>query len=484
MLVACDRDVQLRLWAESGFSTLEDPMTTQDHLWDTTVTTGTQLEIAQYVLAAWRAQGDVVYCDRFYQYNNDSGTWNTRPHDACRRDVLALSGRTFGAKRFSPTGDVKQSRIRMTDNICNSVLRVAASLANPCTTNDESDFFDDAPVGVLCKGTFLTIEGGNVVARPPTPHDRQRTTLDIPYNPGAKCPTWARTLTQWFGDDQDGVDKAALLGEFVGAALFGVATRYQKALFVIAPGGNGKSQLLDVVSALFPSEHTKAVRPQDWGNEYQRAELARAMVNIVAELPGKAIAEGSNFKAIITGDPLSARRIYEKPFTVRPRCAHIFSGNAFPDAMDTSDGFWRRIMVLTMTRRFDGTPEEVQDLAKIIIGGELEGVMAWAVRGAVRLLTKSSYTIPESSKAEVATWRRQSDPVALWLDRRTQPSNPEQGTLTNELFFDYDSWRETYRFPELNLNNFSKALARLCGSPKRTKIGRQHPLLLKTRTGV
>lgn len=454
----------------------------QDQLWDNIVTSGTQLQIAQYMLATWRAQGDVAYCNGFYRYDNDSGRWRKRAHDACRRDVLALSDRTYGAKRFSPTGEVKQSRIRMTDNICNSVLRVAASLADTRTCDDEPDFFDDAPVGVLCKGTFLTLEGGNVVARPPKPDDRQRTTLNIAYNPDAECPTWTCTLTEWFGDDEDGVEKAALLGEFVGAALFGVATRYQKALFVIAPGGNGKSQLLDVVSALFPGEHTKAVRPQDWGNEYQRAELAGAMVNIVAELPSRAIAEGGNFKAIITGDPLSARRIYEKPFTVRPRCAHIFSGNAFPDALDTSDGFWRRIMVLTMTRRFDGTPEQVQDLAKIIIDAELEGVMAWAVRGAVRLLNKGRYTTPPSSLAEVATWRRQSDPVALWLERRTQPSNPEQGTLTTELFFDYDSWRETYRFPELNLNNFSKALARLSAPPKHTRKGKLHSLLLKQRT--
>ncbi len=459
-------------------------MTTQDQLWDTTVTTGSQLQLAQYMLATWRTHGDVVYCNGFYQYNKDTGTWNTRTDNACRRDVLTLSDRTYGAKRFSPTGEVKQSRVRMTDNICNSVLRVIAALADPCTTNDEPGFFDDAPVGVLCKGTFLTLEGGNVVARPPNPDDRQRNTLDIPYNPDAKCPTWDRTLIEWFGDDQDGVDKTALLAEFVGAALFGVATRYQKALFVIAPGGNGKSQLLDVVSALFPGAHTKAVRPQDWGNEYQRAELARAMVNIVAELPGKAIAEGSNFKAIITGDPLSARRIYEKPFTVRPRCAHVFSGNAFPDAMDTSDGFWRRIMVLTMTRRFDGTPEEVQDLAKMIIGAELEGVMAWAVRGAVRLLNKSGYTIPESSKAQVAVWRQQSDPVALWLEQRTQPGGSEQGTLTKELFFDYNSWCETYAFSPLNLITFSRALTRLLGPANHTRKGSQHSLLLRSKMGA
>ena len=459
-------------------------MTTQDQLWDTLVTTGSQVQIAEYMLATWRAQGDVVYCNGFYHYNNDTGTWVSRAHNACKRDVLALTERAYGAKSFTPTGEVKQSRIRMTDRTSESVLRVVAALANPRMYDHEPGFFDEAPVGVLCRGTFLTLEGGKIVARPPKPSDRQRTALNIAYNPGAKCPTWARALRDWFGNDEDGADKAALLAEFVGGALFGVATRYQKSLYVIGAGGNGKSQLLDVVSALFPREHTKAIKPQDWGNEYQRAELAGAMINIVPELPTKAIAEGSSYKAIVAGDPMTARRIYEKPFTTRPRCAHIFSGNAFPEAVDTSDGFWRRILVLTMTRRFDGTAEQVQDLGKIIVARELEGVLAWAVGGATRLLGKKDYTIPQSSKTEVAVWRQQSDPVALWLDRRTQPSKRGEGTLTTKLFLDYSSWCETYAFSPLNLITFSRALTRLLGPANHTRKGKQRSLLLRSKTGV
>jgi putative DNA primase/helicase len=322
-----------------------------------------------------------------------------------------------------------------------------------------------------------------VVARAPKPSDRQRVALSVAYNPDATCPRWQRALSDWFGEDQDGAEKAALLAEFVGAALFGVATRYQKALFVVAPGGNGKSQLLDVVSALFPAGRVHAIRPQDWGNEYQRAELAGAMVNIVAELPTKAIAEGSEFKAIITGDPISARHIYQKPFTFRPRCAHIISGNAFPEELDTSDGFWRRLLVLTMTRRFDGTPEEIRDLAHIIIHEELDGVLAWAARGAKRLLNQNSYTCPASCQAAVDVWRKDSDPVALWIDARTSSCSEEDGGIrTTELFGDYRAWSETYCFPVLNLNNFSKALVRLLGPPKRSRAGRHHRLQLKPRT--
>ena len=83
----------------------------------------------------------------------------------------------------------------MTERLCNSVFRMAATLANPRMRPEEPGFFDEAPAGVLCKGTFLTLEGGEVVARTPKSEDRQRVTLDIAYKPDAKCPKWQRALS-------------------------------------------------------------------------------------------------------------------------------------------------------------------------------------------------------------------------------------------------------------------------------------------------
>lgn len=458
-------------------------MITQDHHWERLMKTGAQVELAEYLLASWSETGDIVWADGFHQYDRDAGIWRPRDHDLCRRDVFALSGRAYGPQTFTTTGQVKQRTLRLTDSTCNSVLNIARSLANPRTHTDEPDFFAQAPVGVMCKGAFLTIEDGNVVYRAPRPDDRQRLALDYAYNPDATCPLWTRALADWFGDDDDGVNKAALLSEFVGAALFGMATTYQKALFIIGGGGNGKSQLLDVVAALFPKQYMQAVRPQDWGSEYQRAQLAGAMINIVAELPSSAIAEGGSFKAIITGDPTSARQIYQRPFTFRPRCAHIFSANEYPHALDTSDGFWRRVLVLTMNRRFDGTPEEIHDLARRIIDQELEGVLAWAAQGARRLMAQGGYTRVASCEAAVAVWRRESDPVALWMDQRTTPATEDDGgMLATELFRDYRSWSETYSFPVHNLNGFSKTLTRLLGPPKHSNKGNVHSLWIRSHT--
>jgi P4 family phage/plasmid primase-like protien len=459
-----------------------DPMNEHAHHWERLVKTGAQVELAQYMLASWSESGEVVWSGDFYQYDRALGVWKLRDHDLCRCDVLALHGRAYGVQTITATGQVKTYTLRLTNQVCNSVLSIAASFAKSRASANGLEFFDHTPAGVMCKGGFLTIEDGNVVYRPPRPDDRQRLALDITYKPDAPGPMWRRALVDWFGDDVDGANKAALLSEFVGAALFGMATRYQKALFIIGVGGNGKSQLLEVLSALFPKEHVQAVRPQDWGSEYQRAQLAGAMINMVAELPSSSIAESGSFKAIITGDPTSARQIYQRPFTFRPRCAHIFSANEYPQALDTSDGFWRRVLVLTMNRRFDGTPEEIHELARRIIDQELEGVLAWAAQGARRLMAQNGYTRVASCEAALTVWRRESDPIASWVDRRTAPSTEDNGgMLATELFRDYRAWSEAHSFPVLNLNHFSRSLARLLGPPKHSNKGNLYPLGLKPR---
>ncbi len=132
-----------------------------------------------------------------------------------------------------------------------------------------------------------------------------------------------------------------------------------------------------------------------------------------------------------------------------------------------------------MSRRFDGTPEQIPELAQQIITQELEGVLAWAAQGARRLIANTTYTTPSSSKRAVATWRLESDPVATWIDHNTTP-DPRSGTFTKDLFLNYSAWSETFRFPVINLNNFSKALVRLLGPPKRCKRGSIHSIQLKS----
>ena len=448
-------------------------------LWNAIVLHGTQVELASYLVEMWGGIKNAVWDEGFYIYDNTENTWQRRTSDACKRDIQSFDGREFGSPRMNKDGSVTRSRITVSDNKCKGVLNLAQDQISTRTFEHEPKFFDNAPSGVLCNDVFLCAKGAQVDVRPCTSDDRQRVKLRIPYAHDAHAPMWTKALEDWFGTDEDGMRKRALLGEFVGAALFGLSTRYQKALFLVGGGGNGKSQLLDVVGELFPHAFLSAIRPQKWSDPYSRDQLRGSRLNLVHEIPPKAIAGGTDFKAIITGDPITAREIYKSPYTYRPRTAHVFSANELPGSTDTTEGFWRRVVVLTMSKRFDGTHEMIPELAKKIIASEMPGVLAWAVEGAQRLLAQDAYTIPASSLEAMQDWKDSCDPFGQWIDERTaRAQHSHERTKSSTLFQDWQSWSGGELDPKSN-RGFSMALSKRCGKPQKLKAGNVFNLRLK-----
>ena len=454
-------------------------MTFNQTLWNATVRHGTDVEIANYILRSWAPEEKLAYHGALYQYNTGEHTWDHRTNESCVKDILLLDGQQYAKPGDTTDAQAKMTHVRMTSTRAKRVFEAAQLLTLDRTFAHEPEFFDDTPHGVLCNDVFLCVKDAQIDVRPCTSDDRQRVKLRIPYAHDAHAPMWTKALEDWFGSDEDGMRKRALLGEFVGAALFGLATRYQKVMFLYAAGGNGKSQLLEVVGELFPKQFLGAVSPQTWANEYNRDRLSRLRLNIVNEIPSKTIDEGAYFKAIVTGDPVEARQIYGIPYTYKPRAAHMFSTNDIPTSKDTSDGFWRRLLVLTMDKRFDGTAQEIPELARQIIAEEMTGVLAWAVEGARRLLQQGSYTIPESSRRAVEEWRGLSDPLGAWLKNRTTKTNQtHEMALGKNLFADWLHWSGGEE--DLSTQTaFSKALKKRLRNSKRFTNGVRYPVKLR-----
>lgn len=440
-------------------------------LWDTLVQDGTHAELADYLIEHWGGKKNAVWDGRFYIYDSASHTWKSRTNEACRCDIKAFNRREYGPTRQDKGNPPTRKKIRVSDSMCNSVLNLARYEISVRTNDDSPGFFDDAPFGVLCNDVFLCADDAQIRVEPCKPMHKQRAKLHIAYAHDAHAPMWEKALEDWFGSDEDGMRKRALLAQFVGAALFGLSTRYQKALFILGGGGNGKSQLLDVIENLFPEPFREAIEPQKWSDPYSRDQLGGVRLNRVNEIPPKTITGGSDFKAIITGDPITAREIYKSPYTYRPRAAHIFTANELPGSTDITEGFWRRVVVLTMPKRFDGTAQTIPELAKKIIAAEMPGVLSWVVAGARRLLEQDAYTVPQSSIEAAQDWKDSCDPFGQWLSERTTPTKRSyERTKSSTLFQDWKDWSGGELQPKSN-RGFSLEMKKRSHNPKRSKAG-------------
>lgn len=436
------------------------------------------VELARYLVTRWRHRHPVAFEEAtFWFYQTDKGCWQPVTEPYVLRQIHDLDGRPYGEvddKGKRRTLTLSHAKVR---SICATIaveLFEGAQARNP---------FSDAPVGVSVSNGFLTLEATRLILYPHHPNWFQTTALDMPHNHEATCPLWLKSLDDWFGHQEDGPDQIALLQEFFGAALFGLAPAFGRALFLVGSGGQGKSQITRVIEGLFPGEKVGSVPPQRWQKEYAVDRLAHIALNVVNELPSAAIMEGATFKAVITGDSVYARPIYGQPYAFKPKAAHLFSTNQLPRSLDASDGFWRRILLLRMTRQFrnlEGAQTgHIDQLAEVILEHEREGVLAWAVDGIQRLLIQEEYTISKSARREVERWRMASDPIRQWLEERTLSCQQTRGqAIQNEVWRDWQDWSERNGYQSKGRGTFLALLEEYIGEPKRTTRGKAYPISL------
>ncbi|MCX6833524.1 MAG: hypothetical protein NTW07_00060, partial [candidate division Zixibacteria bacterium] len=199
---------------------------------------GDEVELAQKLLDLLLQSGPVVY-DRgqVYQYNAGTGLWAPLPHEQLSNIVQGFAGRTvYGTK---------QSILRISSRAVGGSITLAEHrLSRP-------GFFSEARRGMAFSNGFVEVSLQGVQVWQHHPDNRATFGFAFPYDPSAKAPLFHKFLTDIFIDDQDGEQKRALLQEFVGACLVGVATSMAKALVFLGEGRNGKSTLIRIIEALF-----------------------------------------------------------------------------------------------------------------------------------------------------------------------------------------------------------------------------------------
>jgi putative DNA primase/helicase len=216
----------------------------------------------------------------------------------------------------------------------------------------------------------------------------------------------------------------------------GDATRYQRYLVLFATGGNGKSELLRVFRSMFPSGTTASIEPQKWRDDRHAAALEGVRGNFVDELPDDEIMGSHSVKKIVTGEPVTARRVYRDTITFTPIAGHVLATNAQVQSTDYSDGFWERPLVLVLSRKFRQSSERRLEAAKAIVENELPAIVAWAVEGACRAQTQQGYTEPASSRATLLEWRDDNDQVRGFMADEGRPGR----WAATALYEEYREW--------------------------------------------
>ena len=378
-----------------------------------TLRIGSDVEIARRVREDLEVEhGDIVFCEgRIWYY--DGTCWRAKSDNDVRLLVQSYDGAEY------PTAGRNPALVRLGAQRINSALRELSALC----CNDE--FFAIATKGINCASGFISFDRqGNPSLQPHDLEHRARHMLKghWPLDATLECAEkslLSKLLSGCFMGDDDADQKINLVAEVAAAAALGIATSLVQPRALVLYGRtaeNGKSQILDLLRGLFPSDAVAALPLHRFSDDKYLVQLAGRSLNACDELAPARTIGSEGFKLVITGEPVTARDVYRPAFQFRCGAQHVFATNHLPDFHGGMDrGVRRRLRVLSFERSIP-KHERIAGIGQKICDEEADFVLDFFVEGASRLLQQGKFTEPPSSKRVERDWLVSSDPVIAWFE--------------------------------------------------------------------
>lgn len=319
---------------------------------------------------------EALFCDDFlgrHKIIYTNGAFFTP--DGRVTDELPLRGEIFEELKCCAVSNIP----RKISNIV-ELMKLAALV---------EDFPPEADRIHLANGT-LFLDGSFTEGKP----DIVRCRLPVAYNPDAPTPTrWLAFL--------DGLlypEDIPTLQEYIGYCLI-PSNKGQRMMVIKGNGGEGKSQIGAVLSALFGSNMKDGSIGKISENRFARADLEHILLCVDDDMRMEALRQTNYVKSIVTAQGKMDLERKGKQSYQGWMCARLlaFSNGDLQALFDRSDGFYRRQLVLTAKEKPADRVDD-PDLAEKM-KAEVEGILLWAFAGLQRLVA-NNFKFTESQRTK------------------------------------------------------------------------------------
>lgn len=152
-------------------------------------------------------------------------------------------------------------------------------------------------------------------------------------------------------------DRAKLILQMIGYSMTRT-TREQVMFFLYGPSAkNGKSTLLDVMTALIGSSNVSVLSLKQLTQQFLTKNLDNKVANLCADISNKFLEDVAVLKQLSTGDTLTVDNKFKDSFDMKPFAKFIFSANELPKA-SKDKGWERRILIIPFERRFSAKDKD------------------------------------------------------------------------------------------------------------------------------
>lgn len=289
-------------------------------------------------------------------------------------------------------------------------------------------------------GYLANVKNGllDIYTRELHPHSPDYVSLiqfPVVYDPDAKCPVWMECIKDWMsGPEQD--EKITLLQQFCGYILSS-SMLYDRALFMVGDGGNGKSTFIDTIAMVIGPEATSHIDLESLYGQFGFKGLIGKRLNIIEEVHGNYY-QSNKLKKLISGEQVTIDIKYKDQFTFRPQAKFVFSVNLLPRVDDTSTATERRICAVTFRNNYRKNPNYKLRSSVGLLAQELSGILNWMIAGAIDLSDKGNFIITNEQTQMLNEYREENSSVEGFL---AQCVIFEEGEIdAPTLYAEYKKW--------------------------------------------
>ena len=259
----------------------------------------------------------------------------------------------------------------------------------------------------LANGT-LYLDGTFVPGKP----EIVRSRLPVSFNPDASQPEhWLHFLSELLEPED-----IPTLQEYLGYCLI-PSTKGQRMMVIKGKGGEGKSQIGSVMTAVFGSNMKDGSIGKISENRFARADLEHILVCVDDDMKMEALKQTNYVKSIVTAQgKMDLERKGKQSYQGWMFCRLLaFSNGDLQALYDRSNGFYRRQLILT-TKEKPADRIDDPDIAEKM-KAEAEGIFLWMFEGLQRLAAnRFQFTESERTRANREYVKRDSNNMIDFME--------------------------------------------------------------------
>jgi len=345
--------------------------------------------------------------------------------------------------------------------------------------------FDTSLDELNCPNGVLNLRTGELLPH----HSSRKFTYCIPtrYNPEASAKFWIDWLLEATGDQPEVVN---YLQTAIGYSLTG-HVREEVMFYVHGPARAGKGVFTETLIAMLGGRPlaTEVDIDMFMSNSYgssvgfSLAALKAARFVAASESRENEWLNAKRVKRWTGRNYITCAHKYGKDFTYMPQFKIWLTSN-FPPQMDADDAAaWGRVRIIRFPESHQGKEDKLLK-GKMTSSEVMEGILAWAVQGAMRWYTLGSrgLAVPKDIAEATEEARAGVDWVSTWIEEAVKITHKDQDRVPTDVYYrEYSDWCKDNGVAPKSLRSLNRSLreaghsigvvTRIGGRSKRCWVG-------------